>query len=91
VKLFQKEYVSRSEARLLLAGLDRFKKIRLDFRGVKSMGQGFADEVFRVFLENHPDIEIKTENLSRALWTMVRHVIDNKLKTRLTIGWRSTA
>ena len=86
VKLFQKEYVSRSEARRLLTGLDRFKKIRLDFRGVKSMGQAFADEVFRVFLEKHPKIEIETEHLSRALKTMVLHVVDNKSRKRLTIG-----
>jgi hypothetical protein len=86
VKLFQKEYVSRSEARRLLVGLDRFKKIRLDFKGVKSMGQGFADEVFRVFLDKHPDIEIETENLSQSLRTMVRHVVDNKSKSRLTLG-----
>ena len=85
VKLFQKEYVSRSEARRLLAGLDRFKEIRLDFKGVKSMGQGFADEVFRVFLKAHPDIEIKIENLSQALKPMVLHVVDNQSKPRLTI------
>lgn len=85
VKLFQKEYVSRSEARRLLVGLDRFKKVRLDFKGVKSMGQGFADEVFRVFLERHPGIVIETENLSRPLRTMVRHVVDNKTKTRVTM------
>jgi biotin operon repressor/anti-sigma regulatory factor (Ser/Thr protein kinase) len=86
VKLFQKEYVSRSEARRLLMGLDRFKRIKLDFRGVKSMGQGFADEVFRVFLDTHADIHIETESLSHSLRAMVLHVVDNKSKSRLTIG-----
>jgi hypothetical protein len=86
VKLFQKDYVSRSEARRLLTGLDRFKRIKLDFKGVKSMAQGFADEIFRVFLDSHPDIEIETENLPHSLRTMVRHVVDNKSKSRLTIG-----
>lgn len=86
VKLFQKEYVSRSEARRLMTGLHRFKKIRLDFRGVKSIGQAFADEVFRVFPSKHPDIEIETENLSRALRTMILHVVDNKSRIRLTFG-----
>ena len=50
------------------------------------MGQGFADEVFRVFLNTHPDIEIETENLSHSLRTMVHHVVDNKSKSRLTMG-----
>jgi len=86
VKLFQKEYVSRSEARRLLIGLDRFKRIKLDFKGVTSMGQGFADELFRVFLDAHPDIEIETENLSHSLRTMVHHVVDKKSKSRLTMG-----
>ena len=85
VKLFQKEYVSRSEARRLLSGLDRFKEIQLDFKAVKSMGQGFADEVFRVFLAAHRDILIKIENLIPALKPLVRHVVDNQSKSRLTI------
>jgi len=84
VKLFQTEYVSRSEAKRLLTGLDRFKKIRLDFRDVKTMGQGFADEVFRVFLDRFPGIEIKVDNLSGPLRAMVDHVVDNKSKPRLT-------
>lgn len=86
VKLFQTEYVSRSEARRLLIGLERFKRIKLDFKGVKSMGQGFADEVFRVFLDKYPDIEIETENLGHSLRTMVHHVVDSGSKSRLTIG-----
>jgi len=76
VKLFQKEYVSRSEAKRLLSGLD--KEIILDFKGVKSIGQGFADEIFRVFKKQHPDIAIKTENLNPAVTPVISHVVDNK-------------
>ncbi len=86
VKLFQKEYVSRSEARRLLSGLDRFKEVRLDFKGVKSIGQGFADEVFRVFLNTHRGVRLKVENLGRALRPMVLHVVDKSSKSRLSIG-----
>ena len=74
VKLFQEAYISRSEAKRLLFGMDKFKEIVLDFRGVKSIGQGFADEIFRVFSNQHPDITIKTENLSDILKTMIKHV-----------------
>ena len=77
VKLFQKQYISRSEARRLVHGLDKFAEIILDFNGVKGIGQGFADEVFRVFKQEHPDIIIKTENVSPALEPMIRHVVDN--------------
>ncbi|MFH0797281.1 MAG: DUF4325 domain-containing protein [Candidatus Omnitrophota bacterium] len=77
VKLFQKDYVSRSEAKRLLAGLDRFKEIVLDFKDVKSIGQGFADETFRVFRRQHPDIVIKTENLSPLISPVIKHAVDN--------------
>ncbi len=78
VRLFHRDYVSRSEARRLLHRLDRFREIILDFAGVKSIGQGFADEIFRVFKKAHPHIEIKRENLSPTLDAMIRHVVDNK-------------
>ena len=78
VKLFQTDYVSRSEAKRLLSGLDKFKEIILDFKGVKSIGQGFTDEIFRIFKEKHPDTIIKTENLGSTLESMLKHVVDNK-------------
>lgn len=77
VKLFQEQYISRSEARRLVHGLDKFSEIILDFNGVRAIGQGFADEIFRVFKQEHPDIIIKMENVSPALDPMIRHVVDN--------------
>jgi len=85
VSLFDKEYVSRSESRRLLSGLDRFKEVVLDFKGVRSIGQAFADEVFRVFPRAHPSIELHVSNMSSALKPMVRHVVDNASSPRLTI------
>ena len=74
VKLLQRDYVSRSEARRLLANLEKFSEIVLDFRDVKSVGQGFADEVFRVFAHRHPAIKVATENTNPAVAAMLRHV-----------------
>ncbi|OQX52355.1 MAG: hypothetical protein B5M53_08820 [Candidatus Cloacimonas sp. 4484_209] len=78
VNLFQTEFVSRSEAKRLLFGLEKFKEIVLDFKGVKLIGQGFADEIFRVFKKEHPNIIIKTENLNPVITFMIKHVVDNK-------------
>ena len=50
--------VSRSQAKRILARAERFKEVILDFTGVKEIGQGFADEVFRVFAKEHPDVNI---------------------------------
>lgn len=77
VKLFHQDYVSRSEAKRLLYGLDKFKEIILDFKGVKSIGQGFADEIFRIFKKEHPDKVIKIENLKPSLKPVIDHVVDN--------------
>ncbi|MHB8254030.1 MAG: STAS-like domain-containing protein [Acidiferrobacter sp.] len=41
--------ISRSQAKRLLARIERFKVVILDFSEVDMIGQAFADEVFRVF------------------------------------------
>ena len=74
VKLLQPDYVSRSEARRLLANLEKFREIVLDFRDVRSVGQGFADEVFRVFADRNPGIAVRSENANLAVMAMIRHV-----------------
>ena len=78
VKLFPRDYVSRSEAKRLVSSLDKFKEVILDFKNVTSIGQGFADEIFRVFQNDHPDIRILTENTDPVLQQMIKHVVDNK-------------
>lgn len=74
VKLLRRDYVSRSEAKRLLANLEKFREISLDFREVRSVGQGFADEVFRVFADRHPGIVILPEHASPAVLAMIKHV-----------------
>ena len=65
-------FVSRSEAKRLLHGLDRFREVVLDFRGVEGVGQGFADEVFRVWAHAHPDTELTPVNMNPAVEFMVQ-------------------
>lgn len=76
VKLFKTEgdYVSRSQARRLLTGLERFKTIVLDFKDVSAIGQAFADEVFRVWSRNHAGIEFEIRNANEAVRMMMSHV-----------------
>ncbi len=50
--------VSRSQAKRLLARVEMFNVVLFDFEGVNSIGQAFADEVFRVFQAAHPHISI---------------------------------
>ncbi|HEY3448932.1 MAG TPA: DUF4325 domain-containing protein [Myxococcales bacterium] len=74
VKLFEHgvSFVSRSEAKRLLQGMERFSEILLDFQGVNGIGQGFADEVFRVWAKDHPAIAITPVNMAPAVEFMVR-------------------
>ena len=74
VRLLQAEYISRSEARRLTANLHKFRKVALDFKGVRSVGQGFADEVFRVFASRHAETTIEALNASPAVRAMLEHV-----------------
>lgn len=63
--------VSRSQAKRLLARFDRFKIVMLDFAGVSSIGQAFADEVFRVFRSKHPEVELLPINASAEVKRMI--------------------
>lgn len=64
--------ISRSQARRLLTGLEKFRSVVLDFRGVETIGQAFADEIFRVFRLRHPETEILPVNMAEAVQFMVR-------------------
>lgn len=50
--------ISRSQAKRLLARVELFKVVLFDFSAVPSIGQAFADEIFRVFQLRHPEIEL---------------------------------
>lgn len=67
-------HVSRSQARRVLSGLEKFRTIILDFDQVPGVGQAFADEVFRVFKNRHPEIQIKPTNMQEAVRFMIERV-----------------
>jgi len=65
------EKISRSQAREVLRGSDTFERVIIDFDYVFVVGQAFADEIYRVFQNTHPGIEIKEENMSDGVRFMV--------------------
>jgi len=69
--------VSRSQAKRLLARIDRFKIVIFDFDGIDQIGQAFADEVFRVFKNQHPGIQIYFIKTSRAVEDMIVRAISS--------------
>ena len=63
--------VARSEAKRLLHGLEKLEEVMLDFQGVRSVGQGFADEVFRVWAQAHPGTRLVAEHMNDVVRFMV--------------------
>ncbi len=64
--------VSRSQAKRLLARVDKFKVVVFDFAGVEEIGQAFSDEVFRVFQLQHPEIELIPLHANSDVDRMIR-------------------
>lgn len=69
--------------------LDKFSEVVLDFRDVQSVGQGFADEVFRVFARRYPTIVLKTENANSVIDAMIRHVSSSRFGTNFSRSYKS--
>ena len=77
VKLYKldTEYVSRSQARRILSGIEKFKSILLDFKNVNMVGQAFADEIFRVWKAHHPEIKISYQNANENIIFMIKRAL----------------
>lgn len=74
VKLFEigTTFVSRSEARRLLDGLEAdFDTVEVDFAGITDVGQGFVDELMRVWPTAHPDKTVIPTNMNPAVQFMI--------------------
>ena len=71
--------VSRSQAKRLLSGVDKFKVVVFDFSGVEAIGQAFADEIFRVFKKQHPEMEIMSLNASKEVAQMISRAENNNI------------
>lgn len=63
--------MSRSEARRVLLHLEKFRKIIFDFKNIRSVGQGFVDEIFRVYHNSFPSIELIVKNANSDVTFMI--------------------
>jgi len=65
-------FMSRSQARRILLNAEKFRIIFLDFSEVDIIGQAFADEIFRVYKNKNPDIQIIPINANAEVDFMIK-------------------
>ena len=70
VKLAQSgedKLISRSQAKRLLSRIELFKVVVFNFEGIETIGQAFADEIFRIFARDHPATEVVAINANQEV------------------------
>jgi hypothetical protein len=74
LRLFETEgrFISRAEAKRLGRRLERFREAVVDFSGIDEVGQGFVDELFRVWARDHPETRLVPINMSPVVERVVR-------------------
>ena len=70
--------MSRSQAKRLLARVDKFKTVIFDFSEVEAVGQAFADEIFRVFTLENKKIDLLHINANKDVEKMIIRALLNK-------------
>jgi hypothetical protein len=67
--------VHGSEAKRLTCGLEKFTEVVVDFAGIRGVGQGFADEVFRAFASQHPKTRLVPVHMNEPVAFMVARAL----------------
>lgn len=63
--------MSRSEAKRLLLGLDEYAVLDFNFQNVDTVGQGFCDEIFRIYANKNPGKTLSYHNTSDVVRYMI--------------------
>jgi hypothetical protein len=63
--------ISRSQAKRVMARLERFQEVILSFKKITSIGPAFADEIFRVFRNSHPNVKIISVHANEQVQQMI--------------------
>ncbi|WP_159656625.1 STAS-like domain-containing protein [Vibrio atypicus] len=67
--------ISRSQAKRVLARVERFTNVVFDFEDVPSVGQAFADEIFRVYANKNPNMNLIPVNMNENVNKMVARAL----------------
>ena len=77
----------------MVARLDQFREVVLDFAGVETIGPAFADEVFRVFWSRHSCMMLIPVNTNEDVQRMIMRSLraGREAGTQESDGWHSRA
>lgn len=73
--------ISRSQAKRVLTRIKLFKSVIFDFKNVPQIGQAFADEIFRVFVNANPNIELDYVNANQDVENMIKRARHSNIDT----------
>ncbi len=73
--------ISRSQAKRVLARVELFKTVIFDFDGVFTIGQAFADEIFRVFSQAHPEMRLIELHANSEVGRMIKRARSGQMPT----------
>lgn len=68
----EERFLSRSQAKRIVARLEKFREVVLDFTNVEDIGPAFADEIFRVFVARHPGVHLIPISANESVVKMIR-------------------
>ncbi len=71
------QLVSRSQAKRIMMRAEKFSEIVLDFNKIQTIGQPFADEIFRVFQKEHPNTRLTPIHTTQEVKSMIAHAHAN--------------
>lgn len=80
-KFHGERLIARSQAKRIVRNLDKFHHVLLDFKDVVAVGQGFVDEIFRVYTNQHPGIQFDICNANEDVTFMIERSNQNRSKT----------
>lgn len=74
-QLYGERLISRSQAQRVARNLDKFTHVTLDFSKVMAIGQGFVDQLFRVYKNQNKNITIDYINANSDVEFMIKRGI----------------
>ena len=69
------QLISRSQAKRLMTHVDKFREVVLDFKGITSIGQAFADEIFRIYRREHPSVHVYPVHMTPEVIRMIQRIV----------------